>query len=219
VHPRTIPLQPYNPTALLPYNPTALLLYCPLMLTKPSIVSESSNEASIHGDRRVKLTILTTGGTIDKTYDEYAGSLSNVRSVLDEILASLRFPDLVIRHVGVMHKDSLDMTDEDRQQILGAVRDALPTSDAVVVVHGTDTLPRTGEVLHSGLDNLEMPVILTGAMRPYEFRDSDALQNVTEAMLAARLLEPGVYVVMHNRILKFPGVVKDRQAGEFFCVE
>ena len=165
----------------------------------------------------MNLTILTTGGTIEKTYDEYAGSLSNVRSVLDEILDSLRFPDLNIRHVGVMHKDSLDMTDEDRQQILGAVRDALPTSDAVVIMHGTDTLPSTGEVLHAGLDNLQIPVILTGAMRPYEFRDSDALQNVTEAMLAARFLEPGVYVVMHNRILEFPGVVKDRRAGEFTC--
>jgi L-asparaginase len=201
---------------------TAPLLHCLIAkgaLTNSSIVAKSPGEVGIQGARGVKLTILTTGGTIEKTYDESAGSLSNVRSVLDEILVSLRFPDLVIRHVGVMHKDSLDMTDEDRQQILGAVRDALPTSDAVVVVHGTDTLPRTGEVLYSGLDNLEMPVILTGAMRPYEFRDSDALQNMTEAMLAARLLEPGVYVVMHNRILKFPGVVKDRQAGEFFCVD
>ena len=38
-------------------------------------------------------------------------------------------------------------------------------------------------------------------------------------MLAARLLEPGVYVIMHNRVLEFPGVVKDRQAGEFKCGE
>ena len=62
-------------------------------------------------------------------------------------------------------------------------------------------------------------MILTGAMRPYEFRDSDAQQNVTEALLAARLLAPGVYVVIHNRVLSFPGVVKDRKAGEFCRVE
>jgi len=58
-------------------------------------------------------------------------------------------------------------------------------------------------------------VILTGAMRPYEFRDTDAIQNVTEALLAARLLEGGVYVVMHNRVLRFPGVTKDREALTF----
>ncbi len=163
----------------------------------------------------MKLTILTTGGTIDKTYDEYAGSLSNVGSVLDEILDSLRLPDMFIRHLAVMHKDSLDLTEEDRHAIVQAVKDALPTSDAVIVLHGTDTLSKTGEVLHAEVPELAVPVILTGAMRPYEFRDSDALQNVTEALLAARLVEPGVYVVMHNRVLSFPGVVKDRRAGEF----
>jgi L-asparaginase len=163
----------------------------------------------------VKLTILTTGGTIDKTYDEYAGSLRNVRTVLEEILESLRLPDMFIRHVAVMHKDSLDMVDEDRQTILRSVREALPISEAVVVIHGTDTLSSTGEVLHAGLGELRIPVILTGAMRPYEFRDTDALQNVTEALLAARLLNPGVYLVMHNRVLAFPGVVKDRDVGEF----
>ena len=163
----------------------------------------------------MKLTILTTGGTIDKTYDEYAGSLANVRSVLDEILDSLRLPDVFIRHLAVMHKDSLELTEDDRYAILRAVKDALASSDAVIVLHGTDTLSKTGEVLYAGLEDVDVPVILTGAMRPYEFRDSDALQNVTEALLAARLAEPGVYVVMHNRVLPFPGIIKDRRVGEF----
>jgi L-asparaginase len=160
----------------------------------------------------MRLTILTTGGTIDKTYNEFDGSLANSRSVLDVILGSLRLPDVFIRHVVVMHKDSLDMVEEDRLMILKAVRDALPNSDAVVVLHGTDTLSKTGELLHRELGDLEVPVILTGAMRPYEFRDTDGQQNVTEALVAARLLDGGVYAVMHNRVLPFPGVKKDRQA-------
>jgi len=163
----------------------------------------------------MKLTILTTGGTIDKTYDERAQRLRNVRSVLDELLDSLRLPDLFIRHIAVMSKDSNDMSEEDRQVILDSVAESLSSSDAVVVLHGTDTLSRTGEALHQGLQNLSVPVIMTGAMRPYEFRDSDALQNVTEALMAARLLGPGVYAVMHNRVLPFPGVEKDLRAGEF----
>jgi L-asparaginase len=163
----------------------------------------------------MKLTILTTGGTIDKTYNEYDGSLHNARSVLDAILGSLRLPDVFIRLEAVMSMDSLDMREEDRRRIVQAVKSALPTSDAVVVVHGTDTLSKTGELLHAELNELEHPVILTGAMRPYEFRDTDALQNVTEALLAARLLAPGVYVAMHNRVLRFPGVFKDRQALTF----
>ena len=138
------------------------------------------------------------------------------RSVLDVILGSLRLPDLFIRHTVVMHKDSLDMTEEDRQIIAKAVQDSRKDSDAIVILHGTDTLEKTGEPLSSEMgESLKIPVILTGAMRPYEFRDTDAVQNVTESVLAARLLKPGVYVVMHNRVLRFPGVTKDRQALSF----
>jgi L-asparaginase len=72
----------------------------------------------------------------------------------------------------------------------------------------------TAPTREKGTD-LDIPVILTGAMRPYEFRDTDATQNVTEALLASRLLDGGVYVVMHNRVLKFPGVIKDREALAF----
>jgi L-asparaginase len=158
---------------------------------------------------------LTTGGTIDKTYDEFQGSLRNRHTVIDVILDSLRLPDLDIAHVEVMHKDSLDMTEEDREVIAEAVRSAAPTSDAMVILHGTDTLAETGELLVARCADLEIPVILTGAMRPYEFRDTDALQNVIEALLASRLVGPGIYVAMHNRVLQFPGVEKDRQALSF----
>jgi len=163
----------------------------------------------------MRLTILTTGGTIDKTYDEFQGSLRNEQTAIDVILDSLRIPDLDIHHVEVMHKDSLDMTDQDREIIAAAVCDAAPTSDAIVILHGTDTLSETGEHLCEKCTGLRIPIILTGAMRPYEFRDTDALQNVTEALLASRMVVAGVYVAMHNRVLKFPGVKKDRQALTF----
>ncbi len=163
----------------------------------------------------MRIAILTTGGTIEKTYDETDGSLRNVRSVLQDVLVRMRLPDLTSRHVAVMSKDSLEMTDADRAVILAAVRDALAIDDAVVVVHGTDTLALTGEYLHRNLGELGKPVILTGAMRPFEFRDTDAYQNITEAFLACRLLSPGVYCVMHNQALRFPGVMKDRDHRTF----
>ncbi len=75
--------------------------------------------------------------------------------------------------------------------------------------------PRPASFSFGSCAGLEIPVILTGAMRPYEFRDTDAMQNVIEALLASRLLDAGVYVAMHNRVLKFPGVIKDREALTF----
>ena len=157
----------------------------------------------------MRVTILTTGGTIEKTYNERDGSLRNYHTILPKMLSTLRLPDLNLTYKQVVFKDSLEMTEEDRRQILEEVRRVLPESDAVVILHGTDTLARTGELLRRELSGLKIPVILTGAMRPYEFRDTDAVQNVTESLLAARFVPPGVYVVMHNRVLRFPGVVKD----------
>jgi L-asparaginase len=163
----------------------------------------------------MRIAILTTGGTIEKTYDETDGKLRNVASVLESVLSYLRLPTAETRHLAVMSKDSLDLTDADREQIVAAVREALSSSDAVLVVHGTDTLSVTGELLAARLTNLSKPVVLTGAMRPFEFRDTDAFQNLTEALLACRLMPAGVYVAMHNQVLKFPGVVKDRQKLTF----
>jgi L-asparaginase len=166
-------------------------------------------------DGNLRVAILTTGGTIEKMFDERTGSLRNVGSVLQEILGRLRLPSCDWRHIPVMSKDSVDMTPEDRQTILVAVQFALRDADAAIVIHGTDTLSVTGELLHERLADLKQPVVLTGAMRPYEFRDTDAFQNITEALLACRLAPPGVYVAMHNQLLKFPGVVKDRGRGTF----
>jgi len=157
-----------------------------------------------------KITVITTGGTIEKTYDEYNGALSNQQSIFSKIQATLRLPGIQINQHNVIFKDSLDMDDTDREIILDIARQAMQTSDAIIILHGTDTLELTGSLLYREINTPTCPIIFTGAMRPYEFRDSDASQNVTEALFAAVLVEPGIYVAMHNKLLAFPGVKKDR---------
>ncbi len=163
----------------------------------------------------MRITMLTTGGTIEKTFNEHDGSLRHALTTLPKLLATFRLPDLVIETKQILFKDSLQITDAERDHILAEVQAAAESADAVIVLHGTDTLTNTGERLHEALVPFRVPAILTGAMRPYEFRDTDAIQNVTEALLAARLVEPGVYAVMHNRVLRFPGVVKNRELLTF----
>ena len=166
--------------------------------------------------KQQRLTIISTGGTIEKTYDADHGGLRNQEHVLDVMLEHLELPSVVVARNALMNKDSLDMTDEDRLAILAAVRESVAESDAIVVVHGTDRLVETGMCLETNLgESLAIPVILTGAMRPFELRRSDALQNLTESLLAAQLLSPGVYCVMHNKALRFPGVKKDRDQMTF----
>ena len=167
----------------------------------------------------MKITVITTGGTIAKTFNEAEGLLHNERPIVESIVRELRLPDLSVSYRHILYKDSLQLTDSDRQLILGTAKEAMTNCGAIVIAHGTDTLSVTGEMLHRELPSPPVPVILTGAMRPYEFKDSDALQNVTEALLACRLASPGVYVAMHNRLLKFPGVTKDRKTLNFVKVE
>jgi L-asparaginase len=108
-----------------------------------------------------------------------------------------------------------DMTDADHELIAQTAGSMSAAHDGVVIVHGTDTLSVTGEHVVAQLGTPRVPSVLTGAMKPYVMRSTDALQNLTESLLAVQVFAPGVYLAMHNRVLQFPGVVKDRDRGVF----
>lgn len=162
-----------------------------------------------------RIAVISTGGTIEKTYDELAGVLENAVSVLDVMLASLQLRGVVVSRVPLMNKDSLEMSAADHTLIAETAGAMAGGHDGVVVVHGTDRLAETGERMVELLGTPPVPIVLTGAMRPWELRTTDALQNLTEALLAVQLVAPGIYAAMHNRVLKFPGVVKDKTNGTF----
>jgi L-asparaginase len=170
-----------------------------------------------HQQRR-RIALISTGGTIEKTFDELTGVLANRVSVLDVMLGMLVLEGVNITRIPLMNKDSLEMSPEDHVLIARTAREQSERHEGVVIVHGTDRLARTGEVMVTELAAVggpAVPMVLTGAMRPWVMRTTDALQNLTEALLAVQVMPPGVYVAMHNKVLKFPGVVKDTAAGTF----
>ena len=156
------------------------------------------------------LRILATGGTFDKHYDELAGKLSFAASHLPEVLQRARLTIPVELEV-CMLMDSLEMNDSHRQSILQACVDA-PES-ALVIIHGTDTLRETAEVL--GAAKLDKTIVFTGAMIPYEIANSDALFNLGFACAAAQMLPAGVHVAMNGKIFPWHDVQKNRSAGVF----
>lgn len=166
---------------------------------------------------RQRVALISTGGTIEKTYDELEGVMVNDVSNLDIVLASLELRGVDLVRVPLMNKDSRDMDGWDHDQIARTAEVLADAHEGVVIVHGTDRLTATGEriVALYGDEDPPVPVVLTGAMRPYALRNTDAVQNLTEALLAVQLAEPGVYVAMHNRLLRFPGVAKDYRRGTF----
>ena len=159
--------------------------------------------------------VLTTGGTMEKMYSEWNGSVANLDSKIDRYLKLLRLPDCQLNVVPVMNKDSLEMTDADRVLILGIVRAILKENAPIVITHGTDTMVETGLCLQRALGVPHMPIVLTGAMTPLGFEGSDGLQNLAESLLAVQVIPPGVYVVMHNRVYPARNVRKDHALGRF----
>ena len=160
--------------------------------------------------------LISTGGTLEKVYSEQTGVVANLDGKVDRYLRLLRLPDTRIKEIRLMNKDSLEITAADRQQILKAVeKTRRPHPRPIVITHGTDTVVETGLFLQSSLPDLAAPIILTGAMTPLGFEGTDGLQNLTESLFAARVLGPGVYLVMHGQVFPIDQVRKDRKLARF----
>ncbi len=165
-----------------------------------------------------RIYLLSTGGTIEKVYSEQSGVVENRAAKLDRYLRMLRLPDCEIESIQLMNKDSLEMTDGDRAEVKARIAELLPEGVPIVISHGTDTMTETGRFLKESFPDLRAPIILTGAMTPLGFEGSDGLQNLTESLIAARLLEPGIYIVMHGQVIPVDHAGKDKDKATFVWI-
>ncbi len=155
------------------------------------------------------IQIFTAGGTIDKVYFDANSEFEIGDSLLPELLAESNIHD-GYRIEGLLRKDSLEMTDADRNR----VRDAVERCDAgrILITHGTDTMPETARSL---LNVKDKTIVLTGAMQPARMRRSDAMFNIGFAWAAVKLLPAGVYVAMNGEVFEAGSVRKNLKAGRF----
>lgn len=158
----------------------------------------------------MSLRIIATGGTFDKHYDPLTGNLVFLDSVLPEALDRARLT-VPVSFEPLLALDSLDMQDSHRQQIREACQRSV--EDRIVIVHGTDTMAETAQVL--GQAALKKSIVLTGAMVPYQIARSDALFNLGFACAAASLTGTGVYIAMNGQLFRWDNVVKNRAKGIF----
>lgn len=142
----------------------------------------------------MQLEIFTTGGTIDKVYFDAKSDFQIGDPQIVELLKDANL-SIEYRVVPLLRKDSLDLTDEDRELIRREVLQS--ESERIVITHGTDTMIDTGKVLE-GIPG--KTIVLTGAMQPARFRFTDAVFNVASAMMAAQILSAGVYIAMNGQI-------------------
>lgn len=159
------------------------------------------------------LLIITTGGTIDKIYFDDKSDYQVGDPQIAQILNAMNVAfDFEVRPL--MRKDSLHIDDTDRKKI----HDAIAASDCrhVVVTHGTDSMIETARVL---ADLEDRTIVLTGALNPARFRDSDAVFNIGCAVGAVQSLRPGVYIAMNGKVWEPDKVRKNVEANRFESVD
>ena len=155
------------------------------------------------------LSIVTTGGTIDKIYfdDKSAYEIGDpqIGKILEALGVAFTFDVLP-----ALRKDSLHLDDEDRDLLRRLV--AAQPHRHVLVTHGTDTMVETAAVLQAISDKV---IVLTGALNPARFQGSDAVFNIGCAVGAVQTLPDGVYIAMNGRIWNPAHVRKNRDANRF----
>ena len=161
----------------------------------------------------MKIRIFCTGGTIDKVYfdakSKYEVGAPSIGHILHEHDVGLDF-----EVTALMAKDSLEVTDQDREQIRLAVAGA--DEDRVIITHGTDTMVMTATALSTIKGKT---IVLTGALAPAIFKHSDAVFNVGCALAAAQISPPGVYIAMNGQIFNYDTVRKDTDNNRFVYLE
>ena len=155
------------------------------------------------------IRFISTGGTIDKIYfdamSQFEVGDSQVEYILAEGLTAFDF-DVV----SLFRKDSLEFTEDDRQQL----RKFIVADDAThfVITHGTDTMVQTAAAI-AGIPGKS--IVLTGALSPARFKGTDAVFNVGLAVAAVQLIEPGVYIAMNGQVFAGDNVRKNRDENRF----
>lgn len=161
----------------------------------------------------MKITFIQTGGTIDKDYPKQVKgwAFEIAEAAVGRILEKLN-PSFEYEIIMAFRKDSMMITDEDRTNLLVMIKNL--ENDKVIVTHGTDTLIETAKFLKA-IQN--KTIILTGAMKPERFYDSDAPINIGVAIGAVSTLKPGVYIAMHGIIAKTGNIKRNLENGKYYA--
>lgn len=157
------------------------------------------------------ILLIHTGGTISMKEDEKTGEVKpGEKNPLVNHIKEI--PDINILSTELFYLPSPHITPVNMLQIKNYIDNNMKTHkiDGVVITHGTDTLEETAYFLDITL-SLQIPIVLTGAMRSSNELGSDGLYNLLSAIKVATsdsAKHMGVLVVMNDEIHTAKNVTK-----------
>ncbi|MFB6342559.1 asparaginase [Saccharicrinis sp. FJH62] len=156
------------------------------------------------------ILLIYTGGTIGMVQDPENGSLmpmdfENILVQLPELkrldccITALSFDPII---------DSSNMTIDTWIKIAELIYKNYNAFDGFVILHGTDTMSFTASALSFMLDDLQKPVILTGAQLPLGMLRTDGKENIITAIeiasakLNGKAIVPEVCIYFENNLFR-----------------
>ena len=164
----------------------------------------------------MKILFLQAGGTIDKDYpmtDTNHGYNFEISTPAYERILQRVSPSFKFVMKSVIQKDSTDMNDADRELLKKYCCES--EIGKIIITHGTDTMLQTAKVVSEITDKA---IVLTGALKPERFKDSDADFNVGAAVGALSILDSGTYIAMGGRVMPWDRVTFDDSQGQFIQI-
>lgn len=142
------------------------------------------------GEDSRRILVLYVGGTIGMMKND-EGALECVAGYLTQQMHEMRelresaeiAPFDIIEYDQLL--DSSDMNATDYCRIAADLETHYDEYDGFLIAHGTDTMHYTASALSFMLNNLDKPVIVTGAMVPLAEPYNDARRNVIISMMIA----------------------------------
>ncbi|ODV95603.1 hypothetical protein PACTADRAFT_76061 [Pachysolen tannophilus NRRL Y-2460] len=155
-----------------------------------------------------KIKILATGGTIASkgtTASQTAGY--KVDLTIDELIQSV--PDISgicdLQYEQIMNIDSSEMDSKHFLTLYHSIVKTLSTGiyDGIVITHGTDTMEETSFFLQCALTETDIPIVISGSMRPSSSISADGPMNLYQAIRIAACKQSigrGVLVSLNDQI-------------------
>ncbi|OKL38626.1 asparaginase [Pontibacter flavimaris] len=156
------------------------------------------------------ILIIYTGGTVGMVFDEKEQHLMPFNfSQITEHVPELRQFNYLLTVLSIEPAiDSSNVSVQDWLMLARLIEENYQKYDGFVVLHGTDTMAYSASALSYLLENLQKPVIFTGAQVPIGRIRTDARENLITALQIAatkkegRSVVPEVCIYFRNLLLR-----------------
>jgi L-asparaginase len=141
-----------------------------------------------------RLLLITTGGTIDGA--DLDTRIYREKSSLQEMVEQKT--NFIVETVHAFNKDSREITNEDRDIIIGIIQKK--NASCVLIGHGTYTICETGAYLKKKLQQDRRTILLIGSWIPLGEASSDAPKQIQDALGVLEQNPFGIYVAMNGKL-------------------